>query len=372
MGLTFAASLARGGQVVTLLGRPRSADALLGLGSIDVSGPLAFTVPAVAASARPGQVAVIGQAADIPPADGILFTPKGHDLPESILEVARMRPDHEQGGAWVAGLQNGVVKDELLAEAFGPANVVGAASVLGARRVSPAEVYVAGLSMTYFGEFGAISSARTEAIAAAFLGAGLPCMVVPDIRALLWAKFLNAVGVFGVTALTGLPTVEIFARPPLAFVYRSLLEEAAAVAVAEGVEVNDFPDLPMRTYLDPAPADAVADITRRAVRRPDQPPGYSSMAQDLAAGRRTEVEETFGDLVRRARSHGIEVPRSELVYRVVAGLEWRDEALRETPAQPDALENPGPTSGSGAAPGHSGQFGQPGASTADGRASAKK
>ena len=32
------------------------------------------------------------------------------------------------------------------------------------------------------------------------------------------------------------------------------------------------------------------------------------MAQDLAAGRGTEVEETFGDLVRRAHAHGLEPP----------------------------------------------------------------
>ena len=308
MGLTFAATLARAGHLVTVLGRPRSAEALLSLGSVDVSGQLAFTVPVAGLPARPGQVAVIGQAADIPPGDAILFTPKGQDLPESILEVAGTRADH--GGAWVAGLQNGIVKDDLLAQAFGPANVVGAASVLGARRISAGEVYIGGLGTTYFGEFGAPSSDRTDGITAAFLGAGLPCIVVPDIRALLWAKFCNAVGVFGVTALTGLPTVEIFARAPLAFVYRSLLEEAAAVAAAEGVVVGDFPDLPMRSYLEPEPEDVVAEMTRRAVRRADQPPGYSSMAQDLAAGRLTEVEETFGDLVRRARSHRIDAPRS--------------------------------------------------------------
>ncbi|HXW78583.1 MAG TPA: 2-dehydropantoate 2-reductase, partial [Acidimicrobiales bacterium] len=320
IGLTFGATLARGGHLVTVLGRPRSAEALLSLGSVDLSGQLAFTVPVTGPPARPGRVAVIGQAADIPAADAILFTPKGQDLAESIEQVARARPDDAQGGTWVAGFQNGVVKDELLAAAFGSANVVGAASVLGARRASAGDVYVAGLGTTYFGEFGAGSSSRTELITTAFLDAGLPCIAVPEIRALLWAKFCNAVGVFGVTALTGLPTVEIFARAPLAFVYRSLLEEAAAVAAAEGVVVGDFPDLPMRTYLEPAPEDVVAEMTRRAVRRTDQPPGYSSMAQDLAAGRRTEVEETFGDLVRRARSHGIDVPRSELVYRVVRGF----------------------------------------------------
>ena len=334
IGLTFAAALARSGHLVTVLSRPASAEALLNRGSIEVSGQLAFTVPVAAPPAHSARVAVIGQPGDLGPANAILFTTKGQDLPESIAEVARARPGPQLGGAWVAGLQNGVVKDELLVKAFGPADVVGAASVLGARRVSPGEVRVAGLGSTYLGEFDAVSSTRTETMADAFVRAGLPCIVVPDVRALLWTKFCNAVGVFGVTALTGLPTVEIFARAPLAFAYRSLLEEAAAVAAAEGVTVGDFPDLPIRSYLAPAPEDMVAEMTSRAVRSTGQPPGFSSMAQDLAAGRSTEVEETFGDLVRRARTHGIDVPRSELVYRIVTGLKWGDNDTRGERWQP--------------------------------------
>ncbi len=160
-----------------------------------------------------------------------------------------------------------------------------------------------------------------NAMAAAFADAGLPCVLVADVRALLWAKFLNAIGVFGVSALTGVPSVEIFARLPLALAYRSLLEEGQAVAGAEGVEILDFPDLAMRTYLQGSPEEAAAIMASRVGPPAGGPPGYSSMAQDLAAGRPTEIEETFGDLVRRANTHGLHVPRSELVYRVVLGRE---------------------------------------------------
>jgi ketopantoate reductase len=76
----------------------------------------------------------------------------------------------------------------------------------------------------------------------------------------------------------------------------------------------------MRTYLAPTPEEAVAGMTRRARPVSGRPPGFSSIVQDLAAGRRTEIEETFGDLVRRAHAHGVQVPRAELVYRIVSGL----------------------------------------------------
>jgi 2-dehydropantoate 2-reductase len=140
---------------------------------------------------------------------------------------------------------------------------------------------------------------------------------------MLWSKFANAVGVFGVTAITGLPTAQMFARPPLALAYRALLQEAASVAAAEGTEVGDFPDLPMKTYAEQPVEEFLAAMAARPAPPPGAPPGYSSMAQDLAAGRPTEVDQIFGDLVRRAEARAIGVPLSQMVYRLITGLEAR-------------------------------------------------
>jgi 2-dehydropantoate 2-reductase len=342
LGLVLAAALARTGNLVTILARPKSAEALLDSEQIEVSGQLAFRVAAATLPPRPGQVAVTERAVELPPADVVLFTTKGPDLPASINEVAGNRPGQPREGAFVAGLQNGVVKDELLARAFGRSGVVGAATVLGSRRLSAGRVTVSGLGTTFFGEFEQVAPARTTTIAAKFVDAGLPCAVVADVRSLLWTKFCNAIGIFGVSAITGLPSVEIFARRPLALAYRSLLEEAAAVAGAEGTHIGDFPDLPIRTYLGPPPEVAAAEMASRVGPRGDGPPGFSSMAQDLAAGRPTEIEETFGDLLRRAHAHGLELPRSELVYRLVVGL----EADRESARKPDGTSDRGSARGS--------------------------
>jgi 2-dehydropantoate 2-reductase len=321
LGLVLAAALANSGQEVTLLARPASAAALRDRREIEVTGGLTLDVPVGPPPGRPGQVAVTDDPEALPQANAVLFTSKGHDLPQSIAEVSDGWPVELRERSFVAGLQNGVVKDELLAAAFGQRAVVGAATVLGAQRRSPGSATVSGLGTTFFGEFDAPSSPRTKLITAIFVAAGLPSVLVTEIKSLLWAKFCNAIGIFGVSALTRLPSIEIFARRPLALAYRSLLEEAEAVAAAEGVTVQDFPDLPMRTYLEPTPEEMAAEMGRRVQpARTGSSPGFSSLAQDLAAGRRTEIEETFGDLVRRAHAHGIEVPRSELVYRIVTGL----------------------------------------------------
>ncbi len=323
LGLVMAAVLARTGHFVTVLARPASAAALLDHGGIEVDGRLVLSVPVQRPPAAAGQVAVTGRAAELPAVDVALFTTKGQDLPAAIEEVLPGWPARRRDGAFVAGLQNGVLKDDLLAQAFGPSDLLGAATLLGSRRNAAGTATVSGLGRTFVGDFGSAPSGRADALAVALVGAGLPCLAVTDIRALLWTKFCHAIGIFGVSAVTGLPSAEIFARLPLALAYRSLLEEGAAVAAAQGVAVLDFPDLPVRSYLGPAPEDAAAEMVRRAGPAGAGPSGYSSMAQDLAAGRPTEIEETFGDLLRRAASAGLDVPRAELVYRVVAGRDVR-------------------------------------------------
>jgi 2-dehydropantoate 2-reductase len=319
LGLVLAGALSEAGNVVTVLARPQSAADLLDRRSIEVNGRLTITVPVASTPARPAQVRVTDLAGDLGPADVVLFTTKGQDLAGPAKQVAATWPAQRGETALVAGLQNGLVKDELLAAAFGAADVVGAATVLGSRRLSPGAVSVSGLGTTFFGEFAVPSSSRVDRVVAMFVGAGLPCTAVADIRSLLWTKYANAIGVFGVSAVTALPSVEIFARRPLALAYRSLLEEAASVAEAEGARIGDFPDLAMRTYLSGTPEESAAEMARRVGPRGTGPVGISSMAQDIAAGRPTEVEETFGDLLRRARAHGIDVPRAELVYRLIAG-----------------------------------------------------
>jgi len=64
---------------------------------------------------------------------------------------------------------------------------------------------------------------------------------------------------------------------------------------------------------------AVAAIVGDTVALGPQAPSYSSMAQDVIAGRPTEVHQVFGDLVRRAAAAGVPVPRMRFAYALIAG-----------------------------------------------------
>jgi 2-dehydropantoate 2-reductase len=321
LGLALAAALAASRQVVTVLASINSAAGLLEAGKVQLDGLLDLRVPVSGEAARPGHLCVVDDPRRLPPVTGTIFATKGHQLESAVGQVAAAGPGI-LGDCWFAGLQNGVVKDDVLAAAFGPARVLGAATVLNARRTEVARVTVGSLGMTYFGELGAAPSPRVTAACEAFGAAGLPATVVDDGRSLAWSKFANAVGIFAVTGLTGLTTGAMTHRRPLVLAYRSLLEEVDAVAVAEGVRIGDYPGLPMRTYLDKT-GEEVADIMGAGPYDPAGPQSFSSMAQDIAAGRKTESEQIFADLARRGRRHGVPTPRVDLVNDLISGIDAR-------------------------------------------------
>jgi 2-dehydropantoate 2-reductase len=336
LGRTFATLLAASGHPVVLAGRAGTAGPLRELGRIRVTGVIESSAPVRAGAAQagrarigaggtrapePGVVTVVTAGDELPDGAAVLFTTKAHQLVSAARDVARSWPQPGDPAAWAAGLQNGVLAGGQLAEAFGARRVAGAATVLGARRADDGAV-VTSLGRTYLGELGGGSSDRVAAAARAFGQAGLPCEAAADINGVLWAKLLNAVGVFGVSALTRLPSSQIMATPSLVRAYRALIGEAALVARAAGVTITDHPDLPMASYLDLSP-DELAERLAGGRRAADGsgPQNFSSMAQDLASGRPTEYEQIFGDLLRRAGLLGVPVPRVGLVYDLVAGLD---------------------------------------------------
>lgn len=319
LGRAFAAALASTGRPVTLLVRSHSVEGLLAEGAIRVKGAIQLDVPVAPAPAPPPGVGVTSDPAELGRSAGVLFTTKAHDLRDAAVGVRDASP---AVGFWVAGLQNGLAKDDLLAAAFGQDRVVGAATVFGVRREEDGSVTAAGLGATLLGEFTAGHEQRAADLDAALRAAGLPSELVTDARAMTWAKAFNAIGVFGLSALTRLPTSVFMTDPVFIGIYLDLVQEAASVATALGVAVEDFPSLPMATYLTTPREETVRRLAKgRASASSQAPASWSSLGQDLRMGRRTEWDEVFGDMVRRADGAGIAVPRIALVRDLLAGLD---------------------------------------------------
>lgn len=325
LGQTYAGLLAVNGQPVTLFASPATAAALQRATVIRLRGAVTHDIPVAAAPARPGLVGVTSDPRSLPEGCGLIFATKGHQLSGAIEMVRSAWPTPSDSTGWVAGVQNGIVKDDLLANAFGAERVVGAVTILAGRREPTGEVIVTSLGMTYLGEFSGQSSSRVTEAIDVLRAAGIPAEQPPDIRSALWSKACNATGIFGVSVLARLGAGSFMRNPDLMRAYLALVRETADIAAANGVTVGDYAGFPIGTYIKRTDDETIAAIPP-APSEPKQPAGPTSqsmpsMTQDLLAGRHLEVEEIFGDMVNRAERAGVPAPRLTLVRDLIRGLD---------------------------------------------------
>ena len=126
---------------------------------------------------------------------------------------------------------------------------------------------------------------------------------------MLWAKLAFICAQAGMTAAVRLPIGEIRTAAAAWAAFSRLVTEVCAVAEAEGHTV-------------PQAARERALALAQAL-----PGSFSSLHDDLVAGRRMELEALHGFVIRRAARHHLAVPMSEAVYAILQP--W---AIRNQPA----------------------------------------
>src|SRR5882762_4739997 len=222
-----------------------------------------------------------------------------------------IRPGLE-GRPLLVTFQNGMGNEELLM-ALTDLDVAHGVSFEAARYDGPGRVH-----HLVHGEDSWLGPARGNVESIAWLGelmtrSGLSTKVVADPRGAIWGKFIfnsvmNPIGaiVQGVNAAR-------YEVPEM----RALIDEMAAecVRVAEALGIRLAFD-PM--YLVKKIRSGESPLTQHA----------GSMAQDIEAGRETELEAMTGYVVRKAKELGVPVPVTESVYRMAKGVEYAARAKR--------------------------------------------
>jgi 2-dehydropantoate 2-reductase len=287
IGLTFAAALASVHDVVVLARRSSVAE-LLNRDGIAVLGDTGAASVPVHATADAGAFA---------DRDAVIVAVKAYATGEALA------PLHGTllARALVASVQNGIENIEHARAALPGARVIAGATTQGAIGLGDGRVRPTNRGTTIFGRDDAAWPAADE-LAAAFVAAGLDAHVTGDVAALLWQKLVVNAALNPLGALAARTNGAVATDPDLAPLARALAAEAAAVARAEGINPGD----PW------AAVQAAAEAT--AANR-------NSMLQDLDAGRRTEIDEISGAIVRRAHAHGVAVPLTETMLRLVRARE---------------------------------------------------
>ena len=230
-------------------------------------------------------------------ADLALVTVKAYDT-----EVAARTLATGDYGA-VCSLQNGMGNEETLAGAV-DAPVLAGTATYGARLVDPGHVEWTGRGTITLGAWRPADDVATaERIAAAFRAADLDAEATPDVRRRLWEKLAVNAAINPVTALAGVENGALTADP-LADLARTAAVETARVARADGTDLDE----------ETATA-AVATVARETARN------RSSMLQDVARGRRTEIDAINGYVVGRAAATGESVPVNRTLAALIRGWE---------------------------------------------------
>jgi 2-dehydropantoate 2-reductase len=282
--------LARAGAPVTFYGRPGSSSPHLRAvqaRGIEIDGVEVQETIAVRVEPQGPTVAL---------AELVLFAVKSMDTESAGLGIR----DHLAPEALVVSLQNGIDNVDRLS-ALGidalPTVVFVAAAIERAGAVRHR-----GRGDLVIGARGRSPVGRRAAarVAAWFEEAGVPCPVSNDIRRAQWLKLTLNSMTNATSALTGASYRRLAAFEPTWELALAVAREAIEVAAAEG------------TALD---LDEIVAMGRAIVNNIGE--ATSSTQQDIAAGRRTEIDALNGYISRRGAELGIATPTSDALGALV-------------------------------------------------------
>jgi 2-dehydropantoate 2-reductase len=288
VGCFFGGMLARAGADVTLIARGPQLEALARNGLFIDSVHFQQRVP-VRASAEP--TAVRG-------AELVLFSVKTVDTETAAKSIA----PHLSPGALILSLQNGVDNVARISAAAG-FSALASVVYVAASLPEPGRVRHAGRGDLV------ISNSPAQQVAAirdTFVPAGVPCRLSDNLEGELWQKLtLNCCG-NAVSALTRSGYGPAVRNPLVRQVMQTALDEARAVAQASGVQLPD--DGPENS------ANAMNLLENYGS-------ATSSTEQDIARGRRTEMDSLNGYVARRGAELGVPTVVNRTLYALVKLLE---------------------------------------------------
>ena len=313
IGSILAAHLARAGHSVVVLARGDRARAIERDG-LRIKGLSDFSAP----------VQVITDPARLQATDILIVATK---TPGTEAALERLR--HVQAGVALS-IQNGVLKDELLAQTFGAAQVLGALADTSGELLPSGEVLFTRNVNLPLGELAGGISERAQRLAAMIDGAGVRSSAVANILSLEWSKFTVWLGLVCMAVTTRSPSWRYLSDSDCAYVLVRLVREVAQVAQAKGIAlVDNAASLPLGTVIHASERDAVEAILEVGNNMRSRAPDHRMSAlQDLEAGRPLEIEETFGYAIRLGKELDLPLPLLDAFHHLVAGIDRASRGSR--------------------------------------------
>ena len=147
-------------------------------------------------------------------------------------------------------------------------------------------------------------AAAVQALAQRLEAAGVGCRVSDNVEGDLWGKLLINCAYNAISALGRAPYARMTARSEIRVLMTGAVNEVLAVAGASGVRMppGDWVEISLK----------LAEVMRETT---------SSTAQDLARGKKTEIDHLNGFIAQRGAVLGVPVPLNRTLYALVKLLE---------------------------------------------------
>jgi 2-dehydropantoate 2-reductase len=305
IGSIIGAHLARSGCSVVMLARGRRGAQIMQLG-LRITGIAEFsqTVPVLTEPSRLRRAGVLIVATKANGTQAALAPLRG-----AVIERA-------------LSIQNGLMKDELLADFFGRDRVLGALADTSGELLPSGEVVFTRNVNIYLGELDGGDPSRAQQIAGTIDASGVRSIAVTNIQSLEWSKFASWVGMMVLSVTTRAPTWKYATDPESALLVVRLVREVGLLARARGVQLSDQSTLPVVTICGGSEQEAVAAILRIGLELKSTAPQHRvSALHDLEGGRPLEVGETLGYALKMGQRLNLSLPLLSAVYPLVSAID---------------------------------------------------
>jgi 2-dehydropantoate 2-reductase len=285
IGGYFGGRLLQAGQDVTFLVRPKRAAELASAGLVIKSpaGDVTLKNPPTV------QADKLAEKFDV-----VLLSCKAFDLEDAIKSfVPAVGPNTS-----IIPLLNGMLHLDVLDKKFGKEHVLGGLCAIAVTLNEKREVVqLAPMQSLGFGERDGKMTDRVKAIAEAFAKGNCGAAPSEHVMQDMWEKWVFLASLAASTCLMRTSVGNIMAVPGGKDFLLGMLDEASAVATAEGF----------------APAGPFFQRTR-GILTTEGSPMTASMFRDVRAGLPVEADHVIGDLVARADAAKIPVPKLRTAY----------------------------------------------------------
>jgi 2-dehydropantoate 2-reductase len=294
IGCLFAGMLAESGQDVVLIDRRPERAALISREGLIIERSGQARMVALRACAFP---------ADIGPVDLIILCVKAHETAGTVPSVTALFAPRTK----ILSLQNGLGNLEVFRRTVAGGNLLAGITTHGTTVIGLNHIRHAGPGSTMIGSLNQ-NDQDAALIAKTLSKAGIDSTPTADTLGMLWSKLIINAAICPVSVLADLANGEIAGSDKWRELLCKAADEGGRVAAAKGIKL---------TFADPA--GAVLEVCEKTASN------ISSMLQDIRRGRKTEIMEINGAVLRTAAELGIEAPANEMLLEKVVELEKHKE-----------------------------------------------